>query len=829
MPKLYKLPKYMLMNGATSSDTGHEEFRVAIVEGTQLDNFFVGHLGQEQLKGNIYKAEIASKVPSLEAYFVNYGAEKHGFLPYKEVANNYFLASADTSEDNRPFGSDQLSEGQKIMVQIAKDERGTKGAALTTEISLAGIYIVIMPNSPKAGGISRQIEGQNREKIREILNALPVPENMGIIIRTAGVDKNLEELKWDLSILLKHWEAIQQAYQEKNEPFLIHQESNIIIRAIRDYMREDIDEIYVDNLAVYETVLAYVNQVRPDFIPRIKLYQSHIPLFSRFQIESQIEDVFKHEVRLPSGGAIVIDHTEALVSIDVNSARATRGVDIEETALNTNCEAADEIARQLRIRDTGGLIVIDFIDMFSNRHQREVEERLKRALEFDRARVQIGRISKFGLLEMSRQRLRTSLGEITAITCPRCSGHGTVRTIPSLTLSILRLIEEESLKDSIREIRAQLPVDVATYLLNEKRDSLLAIEKLHEVKIWIIPNVQLTAPHFKIDGIRGTDQKVLLKSYELPETPPSEAMMGQDKKDKRPIQEPAIKSISIANPHPPKESLLQSKSWFKRLADYFLGEKLSSTKEKTPSADITSARASRLSPISQPQRFQKNTRQPSFQKNARSGGSSQSRYQKNKENNYRENKDLRNNRDSRDNKDHREKNRSQQISRKSGLSEMAYSAAEPISKPLSAQHGTDIQQIMPLSSQSINTESSIQAASPPHSHHSQSQSISEEINAAKENANIPDTQKIKEIKETQEIKEKTALDVNSSNVDSRYDEESSAVSDIAKSVDSPVSENSFDQTLRPYNTHKRRGRHLRRGGGNSNYRYKQDPPPDENP
>jgi len=565
----------MLMNGAITPGADHEEFRVAIIKGTKgkLYNFFVDVLGQEQKKSNIYKGILTRVEPSLEAVFVDYGADKHGFLPFKEIAENYLKPD----EGNLSF-KDRLVVGTEMMIQIDKDERGSKGAALTTFISLAGCYLVLMPNNPQAGGISRRVEGESRENLKESLHALEVPEHMGLIIRTAGVGKNLEELKWDLSILLKHWEVVQEAYQTKTGSFLIHQESNIIVRAIRDYMREDIDEILVDNIDVFSKVQTYVQQVRPDFLSRVKLYQSHVPLFSRYQIESQIEAAFQHEVRLPSGGVIVIDPTEALVSIDVNSSRSTRGGDIEETALNTNLEAADEIARQLRLRDTGGLIVIDFIDMHSNRHQREVEERLRTALEVDRARVQIGRISRFGLLEMSRQRLRSSLEEATEITCPRCSGYGTVRTVQSLTAAILRLIEEEALKENTRAVNVQLPVDISTYLLNEKRDSLLSVEKRHGARIWVIPNPQLTSPHYKITRVRETDQqKGPAKSYEISETTrPSEHIYTQDKKEKRHLEEPVVKSISISQPHPTNANIgegASKKGLFTRLIGSLFGEK----------------------------------------------------------------------------------------------------------------------------------------------------------------------------------------------------------------------------------------------------------------
>lgn len=576
----------MLMNGAVSPDIEHEEFRVAILTGTFLYNLYIDRPGQEQKKSNIYKATITRVEPSLEAVFVDYGTGKHGFLPFKEIAEVYLNPAREDASIK-----DRLRVGQELMVQIDKDERGSKGAALTTYISLAGCYLVLMPNNPEAGGISRRIEGDDRDELKQILASLEIPDNMGMIVRTAGVGKNIDELKWDLSILLKHWEAILEAYQSRPAPFLIHQESNVIVRAIRDYMREDIDEILVDNIEAFGKVQEYVMQVRPDFAPRVKLYQSNVPLFSRFQIESQIEAAFQHEVRLPSGGAIVIDHTEALVSIDINSSRSTRGVDIEETARNTNLEAADEIARQLRIRDMGGLVVIDFIDMGYSRHQREVEERLRKALEADRARVQIGRISRFGLLEMSRQRLRTSLGETTEITCPRCVGHGSVRTIPSLSLSILRLIEEEALKENTAEVRALLPVDVATFLLNEKRDRIFHIEEHHKIRVLIIPTAQLISPHYKIDRIRDTDAKGTLKSYEISYTSDTEEVSPRDRKEKRPQEEPAVKSVVVTQPHPVAEK--SPTSIFKRFITNIFGVKEEETppkqseKEKKPEGSMS--------------------------------------------------------------------------------------------------------------------------------------------------------------------------------------------------------------------------------------------------
>ncbi len=487
--------KRMLINA-----TQQEELRVALVDGQKLYDLDIESPGHEQKKANIYKGTITRVEPSLEAAFVDYGAERHGFLPLKEIARNYF--PSDYNFQGRPNIRDAIKEGQQVIVQIDKEERGQKGAALTTFISLAGSYLVLMPNNPRAGGISRRIEGDERTDLKQALSDLDVPNGMGLIVRTAGVGKSAEELAWDLSVLKTHWAAIEEVAASRPAPFLIHQESNVIVRAIRDYLRRDIGEILIDDTQIFEQAKKHIELVRPDFASRVKQYQGDVPLFSHYQIESQIESAFQREVRLPSGGSIVIDPTEALTSIDINSSRATKGGDIEETALNTNLEAADEIARQLRLRDLGGLVVIDFIDMTPVRHQREVENRLKDATRHDRARIQIGRISRFGLMEMSRQRLRPSLGESAHNVCPRCDGHGTVRGTESLALSVLRLLEEEALKDNTGQIEAQLPVPVATYLLNEKRDSVLGIEKRQKVQIIVIPNPNMDTPHYQVSRIR---------------------------------------------------------------------------------------------------------------------------------------------------------------------------------------------------------------------------------------------------------------------------------------------------------------------------------------
>ena len=502
--------KRMLINA-----TQQEELRVALVDGQRLYDLDIESPGHEQKKANIYKGKITRIEPSLEAAFVDYGAERHGFLPLKEIAREYFPSNY--SSHGRPNIKDVLREGQEVIVQIDKEERGNKGAALTTFISLAGSYLVLMPNNPRAGGISRRIEGDDRTELKEALSSLELPDGMGLIVRTAGVGKSAEALQWDLSFRLKHWEAIQKAAESRPAPFLIHQESNVIVRAFRDYLRQDIGEILIDNPKVLELARQHIAALgRPDFSSKIKLYTGEIPLFSHYQIESQIESAFQREVRLPSGGSIVIDSTEALTAIDINSARATRGGDIEETAFNTNLEAADEIARQLRLRDLGGLIVIDFIDMTPVRHQRAVENRLREAVRQDRARIQISHISRFGLLEMSRQRLSPSLGESSHHVCPRCSGTGTIRDNESLALSILRLIEEEALKENTQEVHAIVPVQVASYLLNEKREAISAIEKRQGgVRCVIVPNDQMQTPHYSVLRVRKGEETHTL-SYMLP-------------------------------------------------------------------------------------------------------------------------------------------------------------------------------------------------------------------------------------------------------------------------------------------------------------------------
>ena len=538
--------KRMLINA-----TQREELRVALVDGQFLYDLDIETPSREQKKSNIYKGRVTRVEPSLEAAFVDYGAERHGFLPLKEIAPSFYKPGVPEGTERQNI-RDLVGEGQELVVQVDKEERGNKGAALTTYISLAGRYLVLMPNNPRAGGVSRRIDGDDRSELREAMADLNVPDGMGIIARTAGVGRSAEELQWDLDYLSRLWQAIEQASRNKAPPYLIYQESNIIIRAIRDYFRQDICEVLIDNMSVHPNVVEFLQRVMPHNIGKVRLYTDHVPLFSRFQIETQIESAFQHEVRLPSGGAIVIDHTEAMVSIDINSSRATQGGDIEETALNTNLEAADEIARQLRLRDIGGLIVIDFIDMTPVRHQRQVEDRLRDALRLDRARVQVGRISRFGLLEMSRQRLRPSLGESIQKTCPRCSGHGRIRGVESLALSILRIIEEEALKDQTTEILAQLPLDVATYLLNEKRAILTTIEQRHQIAVLLIPNSTIESPHYEIKrqkSAEGSERRGERTSYSMiaePESPSAELAVATIVTP----EEPLVRQVTPPTPAP---------------------------------------------------------------------------------------------------------------------------------------------------------------------------------------------------------------------------------------------------------------------------------------
>ena len=556
--------KRMLFNA-----TQAEELRVAIVDGQNLLDLDIETLGKEQRKGNIYKGIITRIEPSLEACFVDYGTDRHGFLPFKEVSRSYFQ----DYEGGRARIQDVLKEGMEVIVQVEKDERGNKGAALTTFISLAGRYLVLMPNNPRGGGVSRRIEGEERQELKAAMAELDIPNGMSIIARTAGIGRSAEELEWDLNYLKQLWQAIEEAGKAHHEPYLLFMESSLLIRAIRDYFRPDIGEILVDNQEVYDQVAEFMSYVMPSNVGRLKLYEDHTPLFSRFQIEHQIESAFARSVSLPSGGAIVIDHTEALVSIDVNSARATRGADIEDTAFKTNMEAAEEVARQMRLRDLGGLVVIDFIDMEDAKHQREVENTLKDALKRDRARVQMGKLSKFGLLELSRQRLQPALAESSHIACPRCAGTGVIRSIESTALHVLRLIQDAAMKENTGEVHAQVPVDVATFLLNEKRAELFGMEERLDVSVMLIPNPHLENPHYEISRIRVDDlDDNAAPSYKRVTQPEnSETVPFANKKGEKATRpEPAVKGVHHSSPPPVVASSSQSwwesfKGWLKKL------------------------------------------------------------------------------------------------------------------------------------------------------------------------------------------------------------------------------------------------------------------------
>lgn len=539
--------KRMLINA-----TQPEELRVALVDGQKLYDFDIEIPSKEQKKANIYKGKITRIEPSLEAAFIDYGAERHGFLPLKEISETYLLQGKDGKSVHGDI-KDRIKEGQEIVVQIEKEERGNKGAALTTYVSLAGSYLVLMPNNPRAGGISRRVEGDARSELKDVINQLEIPEGMGLIVRTAGGGKSVEELQWDLNYLLQLWEAIERSAHEKDAPFLIFQESNVIIRALRDHLRGDIDEILIDNHSTFRLVRNFLQQVMPRLLPKAKQYDDSVPLFSRYQIESQIEMAYGREVPLPSGGAIVIDQTEALTTIDINSARSTKGGDIEETALNTNLEAASEIARQLRLRDLGGLFVIDFIDMLSTKNQRATENTLREDVVIDRARIQMGRISRFGLLEMSRQRLRPSLEESSQMVCPRCKGQGVIRGVESLALSVLRILEEEAMKKNSEKIIAHLPIESATYLLNEKRSSIDHIEQRHNVSVIILPSRHLLTPAYEIERVRSSEAEEQDRvSYEA----------LKDEETKMPefakqiistAEEPAIKEFLPSTPAPERK------------------------------------------------------------------------------------------------------------------------------------------------------------------------------------------------------------------------------------------------------------------------------------
>ncbi len=525
--------KRMLINA-----TQQEELRVALVDGQKLYDLSIEIPSKEQKKANIYKGRISRIEPSLEACFVDYGSERHGFLPLKEISKDYFRKNPDGGRNNM---RDLLSEGQEVIVQVEKEERGNKGAALTTFISLAGRFLVLMPNNPRAGGVSRRIEGEDRDQMRQVMDELQIPDGMGAIVRTAGVGRAAEELQWDLDNLKGQWDQIDAATKDRPAPYLVYRESDAVTRSLRDYLGDDIGEVLVDDDATFATAQEYMTRfMPPESQKKLKRYTDDIPLFTRFQIESQIESAYGHKVELPSGGSIVIDYTEAMVSIDINSARATRGSDIETTATNTNLEAAEEIARQLRIRDIGGLIVIDFIDMESPKNQRDVEDRLRDAVKMDRARIQIGRLSRFGLLEMSRQRLRPSLGESSHLVCPRCTGIGSIRSVESMTLAILRLIGEEARKEKTASVIAQVPVEVATYLINEKREWLRTLEDKTEIELMIVPNPHIQTPEYSIKRVR-TDEIDLPEhkqlSYKMPERPAVADPSGT--KQEKPQLEPA--------------------------------------------------------------------------------------------------------------------------------------------------------------------------------------------------------------------------------------------------------------------------------------------------
>src|SRR6202051_4910065 len=529
--------KRMLVNA-----TQQEELRVALVDGQKLYDLSIELRSREQKKANVYKGRISRVKPSLEACFVEYGAQRQGFLPLKEVSKEFFRQPP---QGGRLNIRELLTEGQEILVQVEKEERGTKGAALTTFVSLAGRFLVLMPNNPRAGGVSRRIEGEERDQMREVMSQLQIPEGMGAIVRTAGVGRTVEELQWDLDNLRTQWEQIAAAAQERAAPFLVYRESDAVTRAMRDYLSDDICEVLVDDALGFQKAQEYMQRFMPaDIQRRLKLYSDDIPLFTRFQIESQIESAYGHKVQLPSGGSIVIDYTEALVSIDINSARATRGADIETTATNTNLEAAEEIARQLRIRDIGGLIWYHFIDMESPKNQRDVEDRLRDAMKMDRARIQIGRLSRFGLLEMSRQRLRPSLGETSHIVCPRCVGIGSIRSIESLALSILRLIGEDARKDRTARLVGQVPVDVATYLINEKRDSVRELEDKSHIQMLIVPNPHMQTPEFFIRRVRDDEAQLAENpevSYQIPPAPP---VVDATERDRKPVAEqPAVAAL----------------------------------------------------------------------------------------------------------------------------------------------------------------------------------------------------------------------------------------------------------------------------------------------
>ena len=601
--------KRMLINA-----TQPEELRVAIAEGQHLFDLDIEVPSQEQKKSNVYKGRITRVEPSLEACFVEFGSTRHGFLPLKEICPSSY-SKTKRKKDGRLNIREAVQEGQEIIVQVEKEERGNKGAALTTYISLAGRYLVLMPTNPSAGGVSRRITGSDRDHLREQLQQVTTPDNVGIIIRTAGVGRDADELQWDLDYLLQLWTAIEQAAANRSAPFLIYQESNLFIRALRDHLRADIGEILIDNEGVYNDAREFMQQVMPHNLNKLKLYNDQVPLFNRYQIESQIESAFARTVHLPSGGAVVIDHTEALLSLDINSARATKGSDIEETAYNTNMEAANEIARQLRLRDLGGLIVIDFIDMTGRKHQREVEECLRRAMQIDKARVQIGRISRFGLLEMSRQRLRPSLGESSQETCPRCDGHGNIRSVESLALSILRLVEEEVMKDYTGQIVVQAPTEVVNFLHNEKRAALAEVESRHRVPIVLLANQHLVTPHFEILRVRKTEISDDA-SYTRVEQPDTQLVANErSQANAIAVPAPAVKRIVPERPAPQRNEDKEP-GLFARLANILFSGTKEESEPPARKAPVKKAGSSggrqqsqRRSPQSARQHTQRKTKQ----------------------------------------------------------------------------------------------------------------------------------------------------------------------------------------------------------------------------
>ena len=607
----------MLINATQS-----EEIRVALVKDNHLYDLDIECPSEVKKKGSIYKAIVTRREPSLDAVFVEYGSKRQGFLPLKEIAPEYFNKRANQNPDEKASISTLIKEGQELLIQVDKEERGNKGAALTTFITLAGCYLVLMPNSPRAGGISRRIEGDDRDELKETLNALELKEDMGVIIRTAGVGKNQDELQIDLDMLYNQWQAIKHAYTTQLAPCLIHQEGDVIIRSIRDNLRKSISQIIIDDQVSYVKAKQYIEQIKPDFLPNLKLYNNAVPLFNFYQIESQIETAYQRQVALPSGGALVIDRTEALVSIDINSAKATSGSDIEATALNTNLEAADEIARQLRLRDLGGLVVIDFIDMSSSKNQRDVENRLKEALKADRARIQVGRISRCGLLEMSRQRLRLSLGESAQEVCPRCEGRGTVRNVQSNALSIIRLIEEEALKDKTAEVQVQLPVEMATFLMNEKRDFILNIEKRHNVHVLIIANPYLHAPQYNIARVKEENNgKNKKPSFTLIQQP--ELEITHTNQNTPQAMEPVIKSYASQLAAKKKNPGFIKQLWAQFVA-HLDGSSKTKSSNATPNRAHTSSTSSsnEKKPFNQANRRKRpggNTNQPNRQTTATGG------------------------------------------------------------------------------------------------------------------------------------------------------------------------------------------------------------------